>query len=161
MEFDDRLQKAIERGQQRGQQRASAAAQQALNEEEARRLHTRYRLELSEHIELCIKKLPDHFPGFRYENVVGDRGWGAAVSRDDLRISADGQRKNLFSRLEMTIRPLSSYQVIELTARGTVANRELFSRSHYQKLLEVDTANFRHLIDVWIIEFAEQYAAQK
>ena len=77
MEFDDRLQQAIERGKQRGEQRASAAAQQALNEEEARRLHTRYRLELSELIEQCLKKLPDHFPGFRYENVVGDRGWGA------------------------------------------------------------------------------------
>lgn len=160
MDFNERLEKAIQRGQRLGDERARAAARQALTEEELRRLHSQLRLELSEHIEHCVKRLPDHFPGFRFETIVGDRGWGAAVSRDDLRITAEG-RKSVYSRMEMTIRPFSQYHVIELTARGTVANKEIFNRSQYQKLVEADTNSFRELIDLWVLDYAEQYAAHK
>jgi hypothetical protein len=160
MDFQERLEKAIERGQRSGSARASEAAKAAMNEEECKRLHLQLRLSLSEHIEECIAKLPDHFPGFRFETVVGDRGWGAAVSRDDLILGADGQRKNAFSRLEMTIRPFSSYHVLELTAKGTIRDKEVFNRSHYQRLSEVDPATFRELIDLWILEYAELYAAK-
>lgn len=162
MDFEERLGKAIERGQRRGDAQAEAQARAAHSEEEFKRLHAQYRLELSEHIEQCLSKLPDHFPGFRFEAVVGDRGWGAAVSRDDIGFSSDGQRQriNLFSRLEMTIRPFSSYRVLELTAKGTIRNKEVFNRSHYQRLSEVDPTTFREMIDLWILEYAELYAAR-
>jgi hypothetical protein len=130
-----------------------------MNEEELKRLHTQLRLELSEHIDECIGQLPDHFPGFRKETVVGDRGWGAAVSRDDLALAPDGHRKNVYSRLEMSIRPYSSAHVLELLGKATIRNKELFNRSHYQRLAEVDPATFRELIDLWILEYAERYAA--
>ena len=58
--------------------------ERALSEEELKRLHSQYRLQLSEHIERCLSTLPGHFPGFRFETVVAERGWGAAVFRDDL-----------------------------------------------------------------------------
>lgn len=160
MDFEKRLEKAIERGQRRGDEQAKAAAQQAVSEEELKRLHTRYRLDLSEHIESCLRRLPDHFPGFRYETVVGDRGWGAAVSRDDVGRSPDGGRKNFFSRLEMTIRPFSTYHVLELTAKGTVRNKEAYNRTHYQRLAEVDPRTFSDMIDLWVLEYAELYAAR-
>ena len=48
--------------------------------------------------------LPDHFPGFRFETIVGDRGWGAAVSRDDAGRSPSEARIS-FSPMEMTFRP--------------------------------------------------------
>ena len=160
MDFNDRLEQAIKRGERLGDERAEVAARQALSEEELKRLHSQIRLELSEHIEHCIKRLPDHFPGFRYESLVGDRGWGAAVSRDDLRILAEG-RKNFYSRLEMTIRPYSSYHVVELTARGTIANKEVYNRSQFQKLTEARLDAFREWIDAWVLEYAEQYAAQR
>src|SRR5438445_559849 len=101
MDFDQRLEKAIERGQRMGDAQAKAAQQQAVSEEECKRIHSQYRLALSEHIESGLRRLPDHFPGFRYETVVGDRGWGAAVSRDDVGRGLDGGRRNFFSRLEM------------------------------------------------------------
>ncbi len=160
MDFEKRLEKAIERGQRASEAKAQSAAQQAYSEEELKRLHSQHRLELSEHIEECIKRLPDHFPGFRFETIVGDRGWGAAVSRDDIGWSADRQRQNLFSRLEMTIRPFSSYHVLELTAKGTIRNKEVFSRSHFQRLGEADAKTFRDMIDLWILEYAELYAAK-
>lgn len=159
MDFEKRLEKAIERGERMSSERALEAQQQALNEEELKRLHAQFRLELSEHIEECVRQLPDHFPGFRYETIVGDRGWGAVVSRDDLGRSRDSHRANFFSRLEMTIRPYSSYHVLELAAKGTVRNKEVFNRSHYQRLTEVDATTFREMIDQWILEFAELYAA--
>ncbi|HEX4131581.1 MAG TPA: hypothetical protein VHZ24_16195 [Pirellulales bacterium] len=158
MDFQKRLEKAVERGQRSGEVRAREAARQAISEEELKRLHTQLRLELSEHIEQCVGRLPDHFPGFRFETVVGDRGWGAAVSRDDLVLGGDGQRRNFYSRLEMSIRPFSSAQVLELLGKATIRNKELFNRSHYQRLAEVDQATFRELIDLWILEYAERYA---
>ncbi len=104
MDFKDRLEKAVERGQRLGETRHRAKLEKVLGEEELKRLHSQYRLELSERIENCLRQIPAHFPGFRYESVVGDRGWGASISRDDLDIDS-GRRTNYFSRLELTVRP--------------------------------------------------------
>jgi hypothetical protein len=160
MDFEERLEKAIERGHRTGHARSQSEHEKALSDEELKRLHSQYRLQLSEHIERCLSALPGHFPGFRFETVVADRGWGAAVSRDDLAAGPRGRGANYFSRLEMLIRPFSSYGVLELTAKGTIRNRELFNRSHYQRLTEVDPESFIGLIDLWVLEFAELYAAK-
>lgn len=159
-DFESRLQKAIERGERRGAANARAAQQQALTEEDLRQLHSRYRLQLSDHIEACIKKLPNFFPGFRFETIYGERGWGAACSRDDIRLDR-GQRATEYSRLEMTIRPYSSVHVLDLTAKGTIRNRELFSRQFYEKIVEADAGKFVDLIDAWVLEYAELFAAQQ
>jgi hypothetical protein len=159
MDFQQRLEKAIQRGQSSHDADARARAERALGEEELKRLHTQYRLELSEHIEACLRQLPGHFPGFRYESVVGPSGWGAAVSRDDLSLSA-GRRENFFSRLEMTVRPFSTSHVLELAAKGTIRNKEIYNRSQYQLLSHVDIASFRDLVDRWVLEYAELYAAK-
>ena len=77
MDFKDRLEKAVERGGQRlGETRHRAKLEKSWAEEELKRLHSQYRLELSERIENCLRQIPAYFPGFRYESVVGDRGWG-------------------------------------------------------------------------------------
>ena len=160
-DFESRLKKAIERGERRGDKRAQEARAKALSEAECRRLHTKYRLELSERIERCLRQLADHMPGFRFETVVGERGWGAAVSRDDAGARRGSGRRNYFSRLEMTIRPASSYHVLDLTAKATIRNKELFNRSHYQRLTEVDPTSFAEMIDIWVLEYAELYAAKR
>jgi hypothetical protein len=131
MDFQQRLEKAIQRGERSHDAQARARAEQALGEEELKRLHSQYRLELSEHIELCIRQLPQYFPGFRYEGLVGSRGWGAAISRDDLSL-VEGRRENLFSRLEIVVRPFSSAHVLEMAAKGTIRNNELFNRSSFK-----------------------------
>jgi len=74
MSFDDRLRQAIERGHKRGEDAARDAAVKAMTEEEYRRLHSQVRLALSDHIESCVKRLPNFFPGFQYETMYGDRG---------------------------------------------------------------------------------------
>jgi len=155
MDFDKRLQEAITRGQRQQAAKTQDTARQAVSEEELRRLHSQYRLELSDHIEQAVRQLPDHFPGFRYESLSGDRGWGAGISRDDVRRGG-----NSFSRLEVAVRPYSPSQVLELTAKGTIANKELFNRTHFQRIWEVDLASYRQMIDLWILEYAERYAAQ-
>lgn len=160
MDFEQRLERAIERGKRTSDAVARAAAQQAVSEEEFKRLHSQYRLDLSEHIERCMRQLPDHFPGFRLEAVVGERGWGATVSRDDVGRALDAGRASYFSRLEMTIRPYSAYHVLELSAKGTIRNKELFNRTHYQRLAEADPNTFMEMIDLWILEYAELYAAK-
>src|SRR5438876_91327 len=104
MDFHERLQKAIERGHRLGDARAKAEEEKAFSEEELKRLHSQYRLQLSEHIEKCVGELPRHFPGFRLETLYGDRGWGAGATRDDL-VLEGGRRVEYFSRLEMTVRP--------------------------------------------------------
>ena len=159
-EFEDRLQKAIDRGRKSRDTADQEAAGRAMSEEECKRLHAQYRLQLSEHIERCLQKLPDHFPGFRFETVVGERGWGAACSRDDVGI-VDGVRRNLYSRLEMTVRPYSQLRVLEIWAKGTIRDREVFNRTQYQKLAEVDIKPLFDSIDLWVLEYAERYAAAR
>lgn len=157
-EFDERLQNAIARGKRKGDRAAQAAEQKAVTEEELKRLHSQYRLQLSEHIESCMQKLPQYFPGFQFETLFGDRGWGAACSRDDIQVTS-GRRDNFFSRLELTVRPYSQYHVVDLAGKGTVRNREIFSRSHYAKIVDVDPDQFLELIDRWVLEFAELFSA--
>jgi len=160
MDFHDRLNKAIERGQRTGARRAQAEAEQALNEQELKRLHQQYRNELSERIEAALKQLGDRFPGFRFETIVGEKGWGAAISRDDILLEANRSRTNYFSHLEMVIRPISEYHVLDLAAKATIRNKEFFNRSHFQRLAEVDPNSFTELIDLWVLEYAELYAAR-
>lgn len=159
MDFNDRLQKAIERGERRGSAEAEAARRKALSEEELRQLHTQYRLQLSEHIERVMEALPNHFPGFRLETIYGERGWGAGVRRDDIRI-VSGRRSDEYSRLELTIRPLSSVMVVDLSGKGTIRNKEAFTRSYFEKIEDVDPQKFEQVIDAWVLEYAEMYAAQ-
>lgn len=160
MDFDERLEKAIERGQRIGEARVRSERERAMSEEELKRLHSQYRLQLADHIEHCLNALPSHFPGFRFETIVSERGWGAAVSRDDLAAGPRGRGANYFSRLELLIRPFSSYALLEVTAKGTIRNRELFHRTHHQELAEVDPHLMQERIDLWVLEFAELYAAK-
>lgn len=159
MDFQQRLEKAIERGQRIGDALAREEARRALTEKELQRLHSQSRLELSEHIERCLRQLADRFPGFRFETIVDARGWGAAISRDDLRLARNEPRRTCFSRMEMLISPVSQAMVIELTAKATVCNREVFTRTHYQRLAEIDLTSFTDMIDLWVLEYAERYAA--
>ncbi len=158
-DFTSRLQSAIERGKKRAQHKADLQRAKELSEEELKRLHTSFRLTLSDRIETAVSRVADHFPGFRQEGLFGEIGWGAACYRDDLHIEA-GRRENLFSRLEMMIRPYSHLKVLELKGKGTVANRELFNRNHFVPVSEVDQEEYEQLIDGWAIEYAEIYAAK-
>jgi hypothetical protein len=158
MDFKDRLLRAAERGQQTRDAKAREEAAKAFSEEEWRRLHSSQRLELTEHIESCLRQLAENFPGFRYESVLNEAGRGGAVRRDDLEIVA-GRRENHFSRLQIVVSPPNAYHVLEITAKGAVRNKENFTRTHYQSQKDVELAAFRGLIEQWTLDYAEQYAA--
>lgn len=159
-EFDEKLKQAAARGANRANQFQSESDRKRIEAEEFRTLHSKSRLELSERIETVIKKIADLFPGFQFTTVFGDAGWGAACIRDDL-IMERGQRKNKYSRFEMAVRPVNEFNVLDLQAKGTIANRELMTRSFYQPLGEVDLSKFRDLIDSWALTYAELYAANR
>ena len=158
MSFRERLQRATERGKQSRAAQLNEAAAKALSEEECRRLHSQYRLTLTEYIEHCLREMADSFPGFRLETIVDDSGWGAAASRDDVSLGA-GRRGNLFSRLQLVVSPHSKYHVLELAAKGAVRNKEVLSRNHYQRLSDVDMESFRELVELWVLDYAELYSA--
>jgi hypothetical protein len=158
-EFEDRLKAAIDRGIRRGQKANEESAQMQATVEQLKGQHTQIRLALSEYIEGVMKKLADHFPGFRFERVFGENGWGGACWRDDL-VFDNGQRRSRYSRFEMVIRPFNEFYVVDLQARGTIANREVFSRGNYQPIAEAAPDHFRQLIDSWSLSFAELYAAK-
>ncbi|MFW6172053.1 MAG: hypothetical protein ACODAD_16325 [Planctomycetota bacterium] len=160
MSFEDRLHQAVSRGQRRSEEEKNKAQARALTEEELKRLHSTYRLQLSEHIESCVKQLPNFFPGFRFETIFGERGWGAACSRDDVRMSDGKRQQNDYSRLELTVRPASSMHVLEVAGKATIRNKEIFNRNYFEKLEDVDLHEFLQLIDVWVIEYAELFAAK-
>jgi len=159
MEFDQRLQRAIQRGQQARDSRDEARRADRLSSEELRTRYSTARIELSEHVEGCLRKLSDHFPGFRYESIVSDEGWGARITRDDLQFVHGQPPASRYSRLELLVTPLGAKPIVELVAKGTIRNREVLSRRHYQQLEQLDTQSFAELIDLWVLEYAEQYAA--
>lgn len=160
MEFDKRLERAIERGQHLRDARSREEADKAMSEEDLRNLHSQCRLELSEHIDVCLQQLGDHFPGFRFQTLVSEDGWGAKVNRDDIGLSDSGKPDNFYSRLEMMVTPFGTTHIIELKAKGTIRNKEVLTRSHYQFLRQVDVDSFKELIDLWVLEFAENYSAR-
>lgn len=159
MDFEQRLQKAIDRGQKQRQNAQESQQAKLSTEEERKSLHSSARLELTEHIEVCLHKLVDHFPGFEYETVMSEKGWGARIRRDDIEMNR-GSADRLYSHLEMAVRPYSQAALIDLTAKGTIRNKELFARNHFQRLTELDLDSFMNLIDLWVLEFAEAYSAQ-
>lgn len=160
-DFQQRLRQALQRGKSRQASGKSETEPGQWSEDELRRVHSQIRLELSEHIEQALRQFADQVPGFQCQPLYGDRGWGAACSRDDLRLAPGGRgrRENLYSRLEITVRAFSPYHVIDVRAKGTVANRELFERRYYEPIPEANADDFRRRIDSWILEYAELYAA--
>ena len=161
MDFEKRLERAIVRGEQVRDARGKAETEKALTEDEFRALHVKHRLDLSEHIESCLKNLPDHFPGFQYQTVVGEDGWGARVSRDDMSLASGRHSATQYSRFEILVRPFSPAHLLEMAAKATIRNKEVFNRSRYQMLAQFDPQTFTELVDLWVLEYAELYAAQK
>lgn len=161
MDFEKRLERAIVRGEQTREARGKAAEEKALTEDEFKSLHSKYRLDLSEHIEDCLKKLADHFPGFRFQTIVDEEGWGARISRDDVSFVPGKPGASVYSRLEIVVRPFSSLHLLELAVKGTIRNKEAFNRSRYQMLAQFDPQSFLEMIDLWVLEYAELFAAQE
>lgn len=158
-DFEERLKKAIDRGQQQRTAEGEAAVRKAATTEELRSLHTSLRITLSEHIEQCLRQLGDHFPGFEFSTVVSKDGWGARITRDDINLS-QGVNRNLYSRLEMLVKPFSDAHILEISTKGTIRNREKMNRSNFRFLNEASVEGFKQIIDGLVLEFAEHYAAQ-
>lgn len=159
MDFEDELQQAIDRGSKKNAVQRATDQQAKLSKEEIRNRHNEYRLTLSDHIEKCLAKLQNHFPGFDYETIYGERGWGGAISRDDLALGPDGKGGSFFSRLEITVRPQNEYNVVNITGKGTVKNKEMANWNYYKEVEESSIEEFSKKIDQWILQYAEQFAA--
>ena len=160
MDFESKLEKAIQRGQERNSSDAEQRRQKELTKEDLRNRHNQFRLELSDHIEKGLKQLDGHFPGFSYETIYGEKGWGGALSRNDLTRGKDGRAGSFFSRIETTVRPQSEYNVVNIAGKGTVFDKEYCNWNHYEDLNVADAKAFEAIIDKWILEYAEQFAAR-
>lgn len=158
-DFEERLQRAIQRGQQfRASEGSNAAG--AASAEELRMQHSSLRNELTEHIETCLRSLCDHFPGFEFSSVLNEKGWGARISRDDLNVKA-GFGKTEYSRLEILIRPFSDAHILEIATKGTIRNRETLNRTNFRFLGDASPEILKQMVDSIALEFAEQYSANR
>lgn len=160
MDFEKRLQHAINKGRAAKNEEMQQAVGKKMSEEEFRNLHLKYRLELTDHIDGCLRKLADHFPGFQFKTLMGEEGWGSRITRDDVSLGAGRKAQSLYTRLEMVVRPFTETHIIELVAKATIRNKETFNRSHYQFVAEADMDSFQDLVDLWVLEFAEQFSFQ-
>jgi hypothetical protein len=160
MDFDSELEAAIQRGQHRNELQQQSQRQAELSADQIRKRHNEFRLNLSEHIESCLKKLENHFPGFEYETLYGEKGWGGAISRNDLDRGRDGRAGSFFSRLELTVRPQNEFNVVNIAGKGTIRDKELFNWNHYENITDADQSAFETMLDKWILQFAEQFAVR-
>ncbi len=161
MDFDQQLKNAIARGARSRDAKSQAAISAAMTAEEQKNRHAALRLDLSEEIEDRLRKLADHFPGVEFSTIIGEDGWGARITRDDLRLGRGKSSEALYSRLEMLIPPKGTTPILELIAKGTIRNREIFSRRHYQYLDDAEMSGFASMITLWSVEYAEQFAAER
>lgn len=159
MDFQERLQRAVQRGEQRRSQAARQHILEQLSEEESRALHAQARAELSDHIEHCLKQLADAFPGFEFQTVLSTEGYGAKVKRDDLRSRSGRPLSHEYSHLELLVRGYSPARILEVVGRGTVANKEVLNRSSYQFLNQLDLESLKQQVDQWVLDYAERFAA--
>lgn len=160
MDFEDQLEKAIQRGQQRNVKRQEEVKKASLSAEELKRRHNEFRLTLSEHIEKSLKRLEEHFPGFDFEIIYGSKGWGGAIYRNDLTMGTDGRAGSFFSRLEITVKGLNEYNVVNIAGKGTISDKEMFSWNHFKDIDVAVMEDFEEKINSWIVAFAEQFAAR-
>jgi hypothetical protein len=160
MDFEKRLERALSRGANTRTNQQQLQTDRELTDAQLHSEHSRCRLELSEQIESGLRKLADYCPGFRFETVVSDAGWGARVSRDDIALARGRSAGTEYSRLEVVVRPFSSAHIIELVGKGTIRNKEAFHRNHFQFLSQVDLQSLLNLVDLWVLEYAEMYAAR-
>ncbi len=157
-DFEDRLQKAIQRGQQARLSEGASSDADAATEDELRLKHSQLRNEVSEHIEGCLRKLCDHFPGFDYSTVLNEKGWGARISRDDIKLGR-GTAKNEYSRLEVLVRPFNDTHIVEIATKGTIRNRESLNRTNFRFLKDATLEALKQIVDGLALEFAEQFSA--
>lgn len=160
MDFEDELQKAIQRGQDRTAARSTAKKQAEASKEDIRNRHNVFRLNLSDHIESCLKQLAQHFPGFDFEVLYGAKGWGGALSRNDIDRGPDGRAGSFFSRIELTVLPQNEFNVANIAGKGTIRDKEIFTWNHFEDILEANQASLEQMIDKWVLQFAEQFAAR-
>ena len=159
MEFDERLRRAIERGEEARAARGQADLEREMTLEELRTLHSRYRVEISDHIENALRKLVEMMPGFEFSTVMNDDGWGGRIYRDDLNLTPGKGAESLYSRLEVFVPPFTPAGLLEIVVKGTVRNREVLNRTHFQKLAEIDLVILKDMIDMHVLEFAERFSA--
>lgn len=160
MDFESKLQQAIERGQNRNLARSNAEKLAASTKEEIRNRHNEFRLNLSEHIETALKQMASHFPGFEFDIIYGSKGWGGAMSRNDIDRGPDGRAGTFFSRIEVMVRPQNEFNVVNIAGKATIRDKEIFTWNHFADILEADMQVFIDTIDKWILEFAETFAAR-
>lgn len=155
MSFEDQLKRAIGRGKDKSLQAKAAERARALSQEEIRNLHNKHRLEVCDHIEETLKKVGHHIPGFQYETIYGERGWGGAISRDDIQRGG-----SFYSRLEITVRPLTEFNLLNVTGKGTIRNRELLNWNYFSEIADVNLALFNEQIDAWVLQYVEKFASE-
>ncbi len=159
MDFEEQLRQAISRGQEQGSVRKSSEEKQQLSEEYLKNRHAEFRLALSDYIEEGVKRLTEHFPGFEYETIYGDRGWGGAVYRDDITRGKNGKSGAFYSRLEIAVRPMSEFNVLNVSGKGTIHDKEYYSWNYFKEIPDVSLVDFREKIDGWILVYAEKFAS--
>ena len=159
-DFADRLDQAIARGSR--QRQASEQQQQAaeFSRDQARDRHGEARHVITERIEAVLNALADRLPGFEYEGVYAVTGWGGAIFRNDIALGRDRTSRDLYSRLQISVSPIGEQPpfILETVCKGTVRNRELLNRKHFERLDKAEDADFVEKVDQWAVEFAELYS---
>ena len=72
----------------------------------------------------------------------------------------DGKAGSFFSRIEITVRPQNEFNVINIAGKGTIRDKEMFTWNHFDAILDAEQPDFEKMIDNWILQFAEQFAAR-
>ncbi len=66
---------------------------------------------------------------------------------------------DVYSRLEITVKPFTELGIVNMNAKGTIKNKEMFTRRHHDPVQEADMEQFLSMVDRWVLEYAQLYTA--
>ena len=156
-DFRKRLQRAVRAGQTADRQRTDEERQNREKNRALRALHERYEAGIRDRIGDCLRDLIEEFPGFDLQDVYHDKGRGYAILRDDS-LKRGGASDRYYSRLEIYVHHFKEHGFLEVTAKGSIRNREKFHRTEDDRLEDLDAELFSKFIERLVLQYARDYA---
>ena len=84
---------------------------------------------------------------------------GRRVFRDDITRGNTGKSGDFYSRLEITVRPLNEFSVLNISGKGTIHDKEYFNWNFFKDIPDISVQEFEEKIDSWILIYAEKFAS--
>jgi hypothetical protein len=157
-DFRSRIQRAVNSGKGADRGRAAEKREARQAGRKIRELHENFDGELRPHIHTCLEELNREFPAFDMQEVYNEKGRGYALARDDAIRGGSERRDRYYSRLEIYVHHFKDHGYLEVSAKGSIRNKEKYERSEDDRLETLEIDLFKRFVERVVVEYAHDFA---